>query len=275
MPKKKTKNKGKTKSPEKAEIKKEIPSRDDKGKKESITKEKKDIQEKKQAPADKEKKKKENIIHGIIISVLIIAILVAAYLPFRIYSPEYDFPVEVPEQPDETAYTYHGYNFEKSAYGWRTRLSLEDRLYEIDFWYGPKSVEQIPVEAGINNLILGAEKIYITNHPFYSAETVKAQVEIAKITSPRTDFATGMLNIPTMMTTTFFPEGREQPGLVPADCFNASDEVSVVKLVLGDTTAVYKEGLCVIVEGVNETELIKAANRLSYNLLGIIKKPAN
>jgi hypothetical protein len=217
-------------------------------------------------------KKRNNLAYAAIISVLVIAILVAAYLPFRIYSPEYDFPIE--EGP-ETSYVYNGFRFEKSIYGWQTKLTLDNELYKVDFFYGPESVEHIPVESGVNDLILSAEKIYVTTYPYYTSRATQAQFEIAKITSPRTDFATGMLNIPTMMTVTYFPEGREQKELVPADCFNATEEASVIKLVLGDTTAVYKDGLCIIVEAESEEGLVKAADRLAYNFLGIIKKLSN
>ncbi len=164
---------------------------------------------------------------------------------------------------------YNNFKFKKGIIGWYTLIKVGNRSFNVSFLYSPKEVENISVEKRINDLILKKKLIYITTDPFYSARVSQAQVEISKITSPRTHVF-GILNIPTMITVTYIPEGYEYKNIKPADCSMANESIGVIKLLIGDENKVYKKDGCVIVEGKNEYEIVKVADRLSYNLLGII-----
>ena len=53
-------------------------------------------------------------------------------------------------------------------------------------------------------------------------------------------------------------------------CENSTTSTVVIHLNLGQTTSIYNDGSCIIVEGNNPLELILAAEKYSFEMLGIM-----
>ncbi len=199
---------------------------------------------------------------------MVIAVFILFFLLTR-QASEPDIPINNTFQPE--SYKYNGFLFQKGMYAWYSKIKIGDSVYDVSFVYGPKEVDNISVIGKVNDLILKANEIYVTTEPDYPSKIGKAQVEISKITSPRTaNF--GILNIPTINTVTEIPDNLK--GIVnypEITCENATSNTSVIYLKIGSETRIYNDSYCVIVEGSNDDEVVKAADRLVYNLLGIIK----
>jgi len=54
-------------------------------------------------------------------------------------------------------------------------------------------------------------------------------------------------------------------------CEYATDANTIIFVTLGEETRIYGDGYCIVVEGTDEDELIRAADRLAYHLLGIME----
>lgn len=215
-----------------------------------------------------DKKKSTNLLF----KTLGLIIIVGVFALFFMLSQSHNQPqVQINQTFHPESYRYNGFLFQKGMYAWYSKIKVGDLIYDVSFVYGPKEVENIPVFGKVNDLILKANKLYITTEPDYPSRVGKAQVEISKITSPRTSNF-GMLNIPTINTVTYIPEELKNRYNYPEiTCKNATLNQTVIYLKIGNKTQIYNDSFCVIVEGLNDTEVVKAADRLVYNLLGIIK----
>jgi len=67
---------------------------------------------------------------------------------------------------------------------------------------------------------------------------------------------------------TSLPE--EDTGLSIIDCNNVENDLNVVRLQLGSETKVFlEENGCIIVQGTNEWEIVRASDRLIYHVLDV------
>lgn len=228
-------------------------------------------EEKNHTPSDKEEskiqKRKPSLGLGLIISVIAVIII---FVVSQIITEKPQEDLNETFVPD--SYIYNGFVFQKGSDAWYSSMILGNNSYNVSFVYGPKEVDYIDVQPEVNDIILNAEEILVTTNPNYSSRVGQAQIEIVKITSPRTSNF-GVLNIPTFATVTYLPEDAigYSEDFPTATCENATENRTVINLILGNDTRIYKEGFCVIVEGETEKKIVEASDRLVYNLLGIIK----
>ncbi|MFC1752656.1 hypothetical protein ACFL96_04595 [Thermoproteota archaeon] len=66
---------------------------------------------------------------------------------------------------DETAYVYNGFSFLKIDDVWYTQLQKGSTIFDVTVNYGPREVEDIPVEGSLENDFIQADKFFITFDP--------------------------------------------------------------------------------------------------------------
>ncbi len=139
--------------------------------------------------------------------------------------------------------------------------------YSIPLRYGPESLDGIFVKKGINDLILNKEYLYLTLDPNLNSKALIANVDIAKVTGTA-DYS--VFKIPTQGALTS-PANNSNSTLTPIiTCKNADKKIGVIWLNIGSENKIYNVGECVVVQGTDYDNLIKVADRLVYNLLGVM-----
>ncbi|MFW6230790.1 MAG: hypothetical protein ACOC32_02080, partial [Nanoarchaeota archaeon] len=187
------------------------------------------------------------------------------------------FGSELLPESMQDEYTYNGFTFTKGADGnWHTSFRLENRIFPIPFQYGPRDLETIPVSIPREE-ILTSDYIYLVLPPMNEVDTVDgrrlgiAAVEVGKIIGTKN----GIYNIPARAAVSALPtdatenETRNTPVV---NCSSASENITVIMFGFGDTTSVYEAvPNCYAVQGQTGQDVVKAADALVYNLVGIMK----
>lgn len=175
-------------------------------------------------------------------------------------------------EPEVITKEYNGFIFTKIGKIWKADLRLEDpykgwtRDYEIYFHYTPDEVMDIPSiqnsrnESTAPKVFLNSRYIYITTDPEYPAEVVLSGVEIAKIIA--------QVYEKEVIASLVRPDNRTDAPVVTCD--DVDQFTKVIHLKLGDKTEVYVDNGCVIVEGSTPEDLLKAAEKLTYEMLKIL-----
>lgn len=134
--------------------------------------------------------------------------------------------------------------------------------YFINMNFGPTKVEDIFIDDGVYSLIRYADAIFVTLDPYAGLDSgaTVAALEMDGVIDNEHFF-----NVPFNMSLT-----KEYKDYPIRDCSDATSSEVVVLLELGEETAVNVEDSCIIITGKDEDELIKAADRLVYQILGII-----
>ena len=143
-------------------------------------------------------------------------------------------------------------------------VGKNEQPYAIDMRNDPLSLENITVEGMVNTRIYGDDIVYITINPNanLSAKTTIAALEIDKIIDNPLLYNISVRSAMTLPNDYGYPV---------KSCSDGTDTSTVIWLTLGSETTVYTENYCIVVVGTNEDELIRAADRLVYQLLGIMK----
>ena len=163
----------------------------------------------------------------------------------------------------DSSFNYNGYKVYKTNdkfYNIEMYLKNDVNPHYISSRYNPKELDYIEIEKDIRTKLL-KEEIFVTLTPNLTSTSVVALAEIAKVTSNQFLF-----NIPTHGALTY--ENEVHP---VKTCNNAYSKEAIVLLRLGNKTQVITDKECIILEGTNEDELIKASTRLTLTTLGIMK----
>jgi hypothetical protein len=218
----------------------------------------------------KEKKelRKVNYLFYILIFLLIFAVIfiVKAYFNTHyIYTgPSGEFNFDVIRVADIKVHLVHVF---------LTKAGKEYE-YRLTFRNGPKKLEDINIEIAdsVAETIV-RDTIYLTQDPelpnLTNGKSTIAMIELGRIVG------TAYYSIykrPTISSVTRESEEGKGLGIPVIDCGNVTNKISVVKFRLGDKTRVYEKDGCVIVQGENGDELIRAADRLTLTLLGVMYK---
>jgi hypothetical protein len=214
--------------------------------------------EKKENPADA---RRNNIFFIIFTAGLILALLAIVLLPKLIYKVQLE------------KNTYNGFQFVKNADGtWTTVVEKGNQPFQIPFYYHPRELEDIGIESNLRNKFFAVRdnngSIFITLDPDAGNNTIViAGVEIARITGERF----GLLNVPTHSAFIKKPQNATvDTGTPVVTCNSASNKTMVIWLTLSDKNVAYSQGNCIILEFKSYTDSVKVADRLMYNLLGIM-----
>lgn len=151
-----------------------------------------------------------------------------------------------------------------------------NRTFEITTHYGPKELEDIKYPVDANNRIIPKKGIIFTlNASLFDVASGMASAgiaagEVGKIIGTKN----GILNKPTMSTVTG-PLPDYQNVTFPATCANSSSTIGVIQFQVGaETRIIGATPNCLIVQGTNASEIIRASDKLLYVILGIMR-PAN
>ena len=177
---------------------------------------------------------------------------------------------------EETFYEYNGFTFEKypGSEGWYTSIRLNNMIYPLPFYHGPKELEDIPYDID-EDLLLSSEFIFLSIPPMDSESGEDARrmgiaaIEVGKILGTRNN----IFNIPAKASLTHAPE--EQNASIDetpiVNCNNVPENSSAIVFQLGGFNGVFQENEnCFVVQGTNARNVIKSSNRLVYGLLGIM-----
>ncbi len=136
----------------------------------------------------------------------------------------------------------------------------EETAYMMGFRNDPLSVEDILVEGDINTRIYGDSGVFVTIDPNegLTGLTTIAALEINNILET-------LYNIPVGSAMT-----SEYSNYTVMNCNTASGDYTVVYLTLGEDTYVYTDGYCIVVVGETEEDIVRATDRMLFDLLGIM-----
>jgi len=227
-----------------------------------VKKSKKKVSKKTKKSEKKDMETDKILVYGFIILLLIFGAFIIGVRFIKVQE----------EAPQVEVKTYNGFVFEKYGNIWVTTIRMSDWLkgterdYEILFHYTPDEVEHIPTiknvrnESVTPNLFLDARKIYITTDPEYPAEVVLSGVEIAKII--------GQVYEKQVKAAVTRPDNRTEAPVITCD--DLANLVRVIDLRLGNETKIFSEHGCIVVQGTDPGELLKAAERLTFELLKIL-----
>ena len=196
-------------------------------------------------------------LNYLVIGIIIVLVAFAGYIYFSSADEESNF------------YQYsNGYSVFDVTILSETETSIpisfqgDNNLYSIILRNDPKSLEDVPLIGNINQRVANDEIVVISIDPQQElkGKGVLAVYEMSKF------LENVMFYNKTVVTTVATPfEDR-----IVVNCDHASDTQTVILTILGDETQVYVNDYCVIVMGTDEDELIRAADRLAYHLIGIM-----
>ena len=202
--------------------------------------------------------KKKKIMLITLTIVVAILILLLAYLGFikfigattlagneNTYMFKDEFPVTKLEEID---YLLQGF--------------LGPRPFNLHLRTDPREADKIPSEDDIRTKTLKSTKvIYVTVDPDLTSDATIAAAEITKITG-----APEIMNIPTFVALT----EKRREDIPKKTCEDNTESERVILLKLAKETNIHSEDTCIIIEGTNELELIKASDKFILQLLGIV-----
>ncbi|MDI6737668.1 MAG: hypothetical protein QME12_04075 [Nanoarchaeota archaeon] len=147
--------------------------------------------------------------------------------------------------------------------GWRTEMYIKDFRYILELYNDPAQLEDVEVDRAAKNKILDDKRVFITWAPTedFRQTTVFIYQGLQKVIAEPDIF-----NIPVSSAVT-----SEYKNYTVMDCKDASAKASVIKLQLAEPTKIITEGNCIILQGKDEAEIMRAADRLIYLLLGIMR----
>ena len=210
-----------------------------------------------------EQEKKLNILIYVLIVVLI-ALIIFAVINFKkpVLSNKYIYTSPSGEQ----------FQFFKSEIGNITQhivtvyaIDKQNNKHQVDIPIinDPYLIEDIPILNEVKTKILDKDGVYITLDPYGSSKSVLAAIEINRVIVTN-DY--GIFKIPTQ-SATFKPTNTTFPYI---NCANATKQIGVIYLFVENKTRIASLGECVVVEGKDYDDLIKAADKLTLHLLGVM-----
>lgn len=173
--------------------------------------------------------------------------------------------LRVVKKDNPNQYTYNNFRVFKNPniVGYTIIGYRGDQPYHFKIRNDPRNTENITLSPEIRNLILQKPTVYFTMNPNLTSKSVIAALEISQIISR----SLGIYNKETIGAITSPVENN--PTIV-ITCDNVTKTENVILFKIGDETKVYLENNCIIVQGTDEWEIIRAADRLAYHILEVI-----
>lgn len=147
------------------------------------------------------------------------------------------------------------------------------RLFIHPLRYSPYDVEGVYLEKnveGVLNRPKGIKVLYVTQDLELGNKTNQtsfvALLEFGKILSSQ---EYGIYGLDVKSAFTSASEKSKQLEIPIIKCEDASENIAVIYLKLGDENKVYSNENCLIVQGEDEMGLLKAADKFAYHLMGV------
>lgn len=203
-------------------------------------------------------KKREKQITIIVVSLIIVLIIGTLFMFFyqKIrYSDIY--------------FTYNGFDIQKvvdnnvPTYKIKFYFENNPQPFIIGFRNNPKDLENITIDKSIKDVLFkkGVKELYVTMPSNATSLSVIAATEISKIVGNKYFF-----NLPTHGA---LAEPNDKWPY--KTCNDVLTNTSIILLKIAPETKIYSENGCIIIEGNNEYEIVRSANRLVLTLLNIMK----
>lgn len=141
-------------------------------------------------------------------------------------------------------------------------IGNDQQPYLVTSRYNPEDLEDIEIYKDLKKDLLKKE-IYITMDSESSAISVLAATEISKITGNLF-----LYKIPTHGALTSLVEGKNN---IIKTCNDVTQDQAIIYLKQAKQSRIYSQEGCIIVEGKDEYDLIRVANRLILTLLGVME----
>ncbi len=206
------------------------------------------------------------IAFGVIVVVLILIFLVPQM--FNKSGPNDIFQATLEGKEDANHYIYNGYAIVKEGPLWFTQIQKGGDLYTLPMAYDPRNVQNIPTELALLGKIYNSQRVYFTMDPEASSKMVLASIEVGRIIGTKYN----MLNKATEGTFTRALEGADNISVVT--CADSDPDDVVLQFYVSNETSVKSSKqypYCVSVTGKTEDDVVRAADKLAYFLVGIIK----
>lgn len=131
------------------------------------------------------------------------------------------------------------------------------------FRVDPRKVSGIPLEEGAVDTIVTSDKVYISFNP--------NQKNLSKVSIAGAQVSRLTGKVYKINTVGAYTEDAQpiEPSVPLRNCTDATNTTTVITLKVGDETEITSEDNCVFVKGKTPDKLIKAADKLGYNLVGI------
>ena len=205
-----------------------------------------------------EEKQYKSVRTAVITGVIIIGLFAGLFYGGKLVAPLFD-------KGDKT---YNGFEFYEYQGYWVTQIQKRgsNQLYNIEFHYHPDEVKEILIDADLWTKVDldRAENAYVVVDPDENSQLVIASVEVAKLLGTRYD----LYNIPTEGALTRQADPPTDAPII--NCNNATNATLVFHVRTGERNAIYAHENCITLEALTPEDSIRVADRLAYNMLGII-----
>jgi len=121
------------------------------------------------------------------------------------------------------------------------------------------------VQEGAKEKILNADFVYFTTDPDLSSKAVVAVIEIGRAIGDKYN----IYNKPTKMGLT--QKTEKDSNMTVVTCANATNNIVVMHFKRGEQNRVIQEGNCILLEGITDWDIIRAADRLLYQMFDIME----
>ncbi len=197
--------------------------------------------------------------NAVIVLVAVIALgLLLALLTTNFLKPN-------PDKNNEKRY-YNGFEFVKRGNLWYTDWERQDGTnYSFEFRNSPWDVENITVSGSVDDRFRLWPHIFLTHDPTNELTRSTPFVAISSFNIARILTAVFEKDVIAACSTNVTDACSTRP---IATC---STNASVIYLKVANETAIFLDGNCALIQGVEEN-LTKAADKAIYQWLGIIKK---
>tara|TARA_Y100000034_G_C6898341_1_gene414690 strand:- start:1975 stop:2604 length:630 start_codon:yes stop_codon:yes gene_type:complete len=199
-----------------------------------------------------------------VVTFAVVFILVSSVFGLFVYRQDSS------SQLPDNAFTYKDVTFYEQSDGFFGvyLLRADGQVQPVSFRLDPREMDQIEIHnERMTTRISNADKIYTVFNPNLDINYGKVAVAIGEVAR--------LLPLTTknqVVSTDAYIEDSEpiNPDVPVRNCDNIPAGVIIIVFEIGDENKIGGSGKCLKVEGTNEDNLIKAADRLGYMLVGIV-----
>ncbi len=161
---------------------------------------------------------------------------------------------------EEEGYVYNGYSFVKADGLWWTEMNKFGTLLKVPLHFGPKELEEIPIEGTLDDSFNDGDKLFIAIDP-----DVQNKYYTLAISELSFNTVKGMDRLPIGSCT---KENWACDNRTIISC-NDTQGKPVIELALANETAIELQGTCIKLSG-KEYGIVKAVDRILYQWYGVM-----
>ena len=163
---------------------------------------------------------------------------------------------------DEEGYVYNGYSFVKADGLWWTEMDKFGTLLKVPLHFGPKELEDIPIQGTLNDSFNYGDEVFIAIDP-----EVQDKYYTLAISELSFNTVKGLDRIPVGSCT---KENWACDNRTIVSCENTQGK-PVIELALANETKIELNGTCIKVSG-REYGIVKSVDRILYQWYGVMDR---